>query len=268
MTATPSTLPFEYVIDPKLTSAIELFHSASDAVAAVLSANSNWGSSGIRDGQYAVDIEADDVCIDLLHSAGYRVLSEESGVTSGPGASGAPIVVVDPLDGSTNASRRVPWYATALCLVDDEGPAAAMVANHATGERFAAIRGAGAHRDGATIRPSDVTELANAMIGLSGLPTHHYGWAQYRTLGASAPDICMVACGVTDGWTDTGSYHGVWDYLASVLILTEAGGVVAEASGLDLCVLDHTARRGPVVAATPELLRQLLVERRRGANVR
>lgn len=252
------------MIDPTLTSAIELFHSAADAVGAVLAANSNWGASGIRHGQYAVDLDADAVCIGLLHGAGYRVLSEESGVSGGPGSTSAPIVVVDPLDGSTNASRQIPWYATALCLVDGDGPAAAMVANHATGERFAAIRGAGAHRDGQTIRPSAVTELSEAMIGLSGLPTHHYGWSQYRTMGASAPDICMVACGVTDGWTDTGSYHGVWDYLASVLILTEAGGVAAEASGLDLCVLDHKARRGPVVAATPRLLEQLLTERHRG----
>lgn len=263
MTATPWTLPFDYVIDSKLTSAIELFHAASDAVGAVLQANSNWGASGVRDGQYAVDLAADAVCIDLLHTAGYRVLSEESGTTGGPGSSGAAIVVVDPLDGSTNASRSVPWYATALCLVDDDGPAAAMVANHATNERFTAIRGGGAHRDGEVVRPSNVTEMSQAMIGLSGLPSHHYGWAQYRTMGASAPDICMVACGVTDGWTDTGSYHGVWDYLASVLILTEAGGVAAEASGRDLCVLDHLARRGPVVAATPELLEQLLVHRNR-----
>ncbi|HUF97173.1 MAG TPA: inositol monophosphatase [Ilumatobacter sp.] len=252
------------MIDSKLTSAIELFHAASDAVSAVLAANSNWGASGVRDGQYAVDLDADAVCIDVLHAAGFRVLSEESGITGDPGTANAPIVVVDPLDGSTNASRQVPWYATALCLVDDDGPAAAMVANHATRERFAAIRGGGAHRDGETIAPSTVTELRHALIGLSGLPTHHYGWAQYRTMGASAPDICMVACGVTDAWADTGSYHGVWDYLASVLILTEAGGVATEVSGLDLCVLDHHARRGPVVAATAELLDQILVERRRG----
>ncbi len=250
------------MIDSKLTSAIELFHTASDAVARVLEANSNWGASGVRDGQYAVDLDADAVCIDLLHGAGFRVLSEESGITGGPES--APIVVVDPLDGSTNASRHIPWYATALCLVDDDGPAAAMVANHATKERFTAIRGSGALRDGETIAPSSVTRLGDAMIGLSGRPTHHFGWGQFRTMGASAPDICMVACGVTDGWADTGSYHGVWDYLASVLILTEAGGVAGEASGRELCVLDHTARRGPVVAATPELLAALLVERSKG----
>ena len=61
--------------------------------------------------------------------------------------------------------------------------------------------------------------MADAIVGVSGLPTHHYGWSQFRAMGASAPDICMVACGVTDAWCDTAEQHGVWDYMASVLIL-------------------------------------------------
>jgi fructose-1,6-bisphosphatase/inositol monophosphatase family enzyme len=268
MTATPWTLPSVDVIDPKLAQAVETFHRAADEVAAVLRSNTDWGASGLRDGQYAVDLDADAACLDALYTAGYRVLSEESGVTGPPGSDTAPIVVVDPLDGSTNASRRVPWYASALCLVDDDGPAAALVVNHATGERFSAVRGGGrAERDGLTISTSGQTDLAASILGVSGLPTHHYGWAQFRALGASAPDICAVACGVTDAWCDMiDDGHGVWDYLASVLILEEAGGVATEVFGRDLCVLDHHARRSPVVAATPELLEQVLAERRPTAN--
>ncbi len=255
------------MIDPKLPQAVETFHRAADEVAAVLGANTNWGASGIREGQYAVDLDADAACLDELYRAGYRVLSEESGVTGPPGSDSAPIVVVDPLDGSTNASRRIPWYASALCLVDDDGPAAALVVNHATGERFSAVRGGGgAERDGASISPSGQTELAASILGVSGLPTHHYGWAQFRALGASAPDICAVACGVTDAWCDMhDDGHGVWDYLASVLIVQEAGGAAAEVNGLDLCVLDHQARRSPIVAATPELLEAVLEQRRASA---
>ena len=253
------------MIDPKLTQAVETFHRAADEVAAVLRSCTDWGASGVRDGQYAVDLDADAVCLDALYRAGYRVLSEESGVTGPPGSQAAPIVVVDPLDGSTNASRRLPWYGTALCLVDDDGPAAALVVNHATAERFTAVRGGGrAERDGVSITPSGQTELGAAIVGVSGLPTHEYGWAQFRALGASAPDICAVACGVTDAWCDMhDAGHGVWDYLASVLIVREAGGAAAEVHGRDLCVLDHRARRAPIVAATPELLDAVLRERRR-----
>jgi myo-inositol-1(or 4)-monophosphatase len=248
-----------------LARAADVLLRAADRVASVLASNTDWGASGIRDGQYAVDLEADAVCLDVLYGAGYRVLSEESGVTGPAGSDGAPVVVVDPLDGSTNASRGVPWYASALCLVDDDGPAVGVVVNHATGERFVGIREGGAERDGRRIRPKGVTDLADAVIGVSGLPSHHFGWSQFRAMGASAPDITAVACGVTDGWCDMhDDGHGVWDYLASVLILEEAGGVAAEVRGRDLCVLDHTARRAPVVAATPELLAAILAERTRG----
>ena len=245
-----------------VTAATDAFDRAAAAVAAVLATTVDWGASGVRDGQYAVDLVADQACLDVLYAAGYRVLSEESGVTGEPGTEHAPIVGVDPRDGSTNASRGIPWYATAMCLVDDVGPAVAMVVNHATGDRFFATRGGGAERNGHPIRTSGQTELARSIVGASGLPPRYYGWAQFRAMGASAPDICAVACGVTDAWFDSHAHHGVWDYLASVLIVTEAGGAVAEVADRELTVLDHTARRGPVVAATPELLAAVLRERR------
>jgi fructose-1,6-bisphosphatase/inositol monophosphatase family enzyme len=245
------------------TRAVDVLLSAADAVAAVLAANTEWGASGLRDGQYAVDLAADEACLDVLYAAGFRVLSEESAITGPPRSSAAPIVIVDPLDGSTNASRGVPWYASALCLVDDEGPAIGVVVNHATSDRFVGVRGGAAERNGRPIKPSSARRLSEALVGVSGLPDHHYGWAQFRALGASAPDICAVACGVTDAWCDMlDSGHGVWDYMASVVIVEAAGGVASEVGGRDLCVLEHEARRAPAVAATPELLGELLAARR------
>ena len=249
------------MIDPRHRHALGTFLDVADAVADVLRANTAWGASGMRVGQYAVDLDADRACLDRLISAGFSVLSEESGVQ---GTAGRPVVVVDPLDGSTNASRGVPWFGTALCLVDVDGPAVACVANHATGERFTAIRGYGAERDGVAISVSACEALDDAIVGVSGLPDHHYGWAQFRALGASAPDICAVASGTFDAWCDMSiDAHGVWDYLASLLILQEAGGVAAEVGGRELVVLDHGARRTPAVASTPRLLEAVLAERRR-----
>jgi myo-inositol-1(or 4)-monophosphatase len=249
------------VIDPTLMAAVELFARVADDVAAVLERTTDWGASGQRPGQYAVDLDTDGVCVEPLRAAGFRVLSEESGLD---GPADAATVVVDPLDGSTNASRGIPWFATALCLVDHDGPAAAMVANHATGQRFTAVRGAGAHLGGVPISVSGCTSLGDALVGVSGLPSHHYGWAQFRALGAAAPDICAVASGSLDAWCDMSvDAHGVWDYLAAVLICLEAGGVVADLDGRDLVVIDHDARRTPVVASSPPLLDALLTERRR-----
>jgi fructose-1,6-bisphosphatase/inositol monophosphatase family enzyme len=164
---------------------------------------------------------------------------------------------MDPLDGSTNASRRVPWYATALAAIDASGQRASLVANQFTNtDRWTATTGGGAFHNGNQIRPSSCAQLSQAVVGVSGLPKKHPGWAQFRALGAAALDICLVAQGTLDGWVDLSS-HGVWDYLASVHICREAGAVVGEALDRELIVTEHAERRSPVVAATSELFASL-----------
>jgi fructose-1,6-bisphosphatase/inositol monophosphatase family enzyme len=182
------------------------------------------------------------------------VLSEESGLTG----EGDILVVVDPVDGSTNASRALPWYATSLCAVDDDGPLAADVVNLATGDRFRAIRGMGAEAEHVALGPSGCTDLSQALIACSGLPPKHGGWAQYRTYGAAALDLCAIAAGTFDGYVDVDRNHGVWDYLGALLVCQEAGVAFAEAEGRDLLVLDPAERRGPIAASSDELLQQLL----------
>jgi fructose-1,6-bisphosphatase/inositol monophosphatase family enzyme len=235
---------------------LAVLHEVADAVYGVLSTNTDWGLSGKRATQYSVDLRADAAALEVLHAAGCAVLSEESGRT-GEWREDSIIVVMDPLDGSTNASRRVPWYATALAAVDPSGHRASLVANQFTNEdRWTATLGGGAFRNGEAISPSACARLADAVVGVSGLPKKHPGWAQFRALGAAALDICLVAQGTLDGWVDLSS-HGVWDYLASVHICAEAGAVVSEAQDRELIVTEHTERRSPIVAATPQLLAAL-----------
>jgi len=188
------------------------------------------------------------------------VLSEESGAHD-PGA--ALVVVVDPVDGSTNASRGVPWWNTSLCALDADGPRAAVVVDQVHGTRFEAVRGGGARRDGLAIRPTACRELRRAFVGLSGYPAHYLGWNQYRTLGAAALDLCAVACGVLDAYVDCSRRgHGPWDYLGGLLVCREAGAVMVDADGDELVTTGHAERRTPVAAATPELLEELLAARR------
>src|SRR4051812_10594571 len=118
-----------------------LLHEVADAVAAALRSVTDWGPSGGRVGQYALDVATDEAALTVLRRAGVGVLSEESGYAPD---GRAEIVVMDPIDGSTNASRGIPWYATSLCLVDGDGPSVALVVNQATGMRYSAERGSGA----------------------------------------------------------------------------------------------------------------------------
>jgi fructose-1,6-bisphosphatase/inositol monophosphatase family enzyme len=208
------------------------------------------------------DLVADDAATAVLLGAGLGVLSEESG---GQRLDRALVAVVDPVDGSTNAHRGLPWYATSICVVDDRGPRVAFVRNLATGATWLASRGGGARREGreGRLRASRCVDLGAAVVGLSGYPAHHLGWAQYRALGAAALDLCAVAEGTLDAYADaTAGEHGLWDYAGGWLICQEAGAVVADADGRDLGPLDHAARRAPVAAATPELLDQLVAARR------
>jgi len=220
----------------------------------------DWGPSGARAGQYALDVTADGAALEVLHRAGVGVLSEESGFE--PSATG-DVVVIDPIDGSTNASRGLPWFATSLCYVDDEGPSVALVVNQATGIRFSAERGGGAWCGERRLQPSGCSSLSDAIVAITAVPPPDVGWAQFRALGACALDLCAVADGMFDGYVDFGEEsHGVWDYLGGLLICAEAGIEVVDAFDRPMVHLDHAARRTPVAGASPELLKSLIAARR------
>ncbi len=236
-----------------------LLHDTAEAIGGALGGLADWSLAGTRDGQYRSDLVADAAGLAVLERAGVGVLSEESG-RHRPDAE--LVVVMDPLDGSTNASRGVPWYATSLCAVDADGPRAALVVNLVSGERYEAVRGAGATRNDVAIHPTASVSLGDSLVGLSGHAPTYLGWRQYRALGAAALDLCAVAAGILDGYLDCSwDAHGSWDYLGGMLVCREAGAVVADAQGRDLVVLDHDARRTPLAAATPELLVELVAAR-------
>src|SRR6266536_30260 len=134
-----------------------------------------------RPGQYALDLVADAAVLPILHEAGLAVVSGESGRSGRDDA--AITVVLDPVDGSTNCSRGIPYWSISLCAVDTDGPLCALVANQATGERTSAIRGAGAWCDGRALRPSKVQRVEDGVVAVSGMPKHALPWKQFRALG-------------------------------------------------------------------------------------
>lgn len=241
-----------------------LLRSTADAVEAALAGFDRWQDGGERSDQYAVDQVADAAALSVLVAAGVGVLSEESGLRHG---SGSETVIVDPVDGSTNASRGISHYCISLCVVgsgsaaaavDRPGatvvtPVAGLVRHLVSGEEFTAAAGAGAHLDGQPIAPSGREHGARAVIGVSGRPSPELPVWQVRVLGSAALDLCAVACGRLDAYLDLNSNHGVWDYAAGILICSEAGAWTGEADGRELLHLSHSERRGPIAASTPEL---------------
>ncbi len=216
-----------------------------------------------RPGQYELDLVADEIALARLLGAGFAVVSEESGA-SGP-ANAAITVVLDPVDGSTNCARGIPYWAISMCALDAEGPLAALVVNQATGTRNEAIRGAGATRDGRAIIPSAAERVEDSVVALAGTPAQVLRWKQFRVLGCASLALCDVAAGGIDGYVDAGRWHAPWDYLGGYLICREAGATVADVDGLELVTTDVSDRRQLVAAATPALFDALLPAARHAA---
>lgn len=238
---------------------VAVLDEVATAVAKALDGLDDWGPAGGHEGQYRHDVVADEAALAVIGEAGFGALSEESGRHH---PDRAITVVLDPVDGSTNASHGLPWWATSACAVDADGPLAAVIVNQATGTRYRASRGGGATEDGRPVRPSACEEVGDALVAFSGFPTRYGGWAQYRALGAAALDLCAVASGHLDAFVDCASTSlAPWDYLGALLVCREAGVPYTEAGGRELVVLDHGCRRTPVAAATPGLLDQVVAMR-------
>ncbi|HEX3393662.1 MAG TPA: inositol monophosphatase [Acidimicrobiales bacterium] len=247
---------------------LKVLDETARAVRSALDDLDDWGPVGTREGQYGCDLAADAAALEVLLGAGFGVLSEESGLTS---SERDMLVVVDPVDGSTNAARGLPWFATSLCALDADGPLAAVVVNQATGEHFSAQRGGGARRNGVVMNPasggpgpSGCLVLAEAMVAVTSTPPQALGWRQVRALGAVALDLCAVACGHLDAYIDCSvGTHNPWDYLGAMLVCTESGAPIVDLTGRDLVTRLPGERRSPVAAATPELLAEAVAARSR-----
>lgn len=239
---------------------LDVLLEAADAVAGALAANQRWDLTGGGDNQYFHDTVADAAALSVLDGAGLAVFSEESGLHH---PDRPVLVVVDPVDGSTNASRGLPWWAVSLCALDEHGPVCAVVTCPPASLTFVAVRGEGAYRNDERLHASGATGLTGSVIAFNGYPLHYYGWAQYRALGAAALDLCAVASGAVDGFVDA-SPRGLapWDYLGGLLVCREAGAVVLEAYNREMVLRQPGERRSLLAAGTPELAEALLVERR------
>ena len=148
---------------------LAVLHQVVTAVGDSLVGLDDWGLAGTAtDGQYRSDLIADRAVLAVIDRAGMGAFCRRSRV--GITRSVRSCVVVDPVDGSTNASRGLPWWATSLCALDADGPLAAVVVNQATRTCFEARRGGGARCDGRPITPTGCQSMRHGHRGPVGLP--------------------------------------------------------------------------------------------------
>jgi myo-inositol-1(or 4)-monophosphatase len=218
-----------------------------------------------------IDRIAEEAVVAELEALGrpLTLVSEELGVREIAGG-GPVLVVLDPIDGSLNAKRGLPAFATSLALAD--GPAMAdvrlgLVRDHGTGEEYVAERGRGAWLDGARLAPAGAPDgrlellmvegasparVAHAALRLDG----HAG--RLRAVGSLALSLCHAAAGRADAMAGLGPGRAV-DVAAAQLVAREAGLLVGTPSpdGLPAVPLDVTTRF-PILAARDEAALALL----------
>ena len=229
---------------------LELFDSTAQSVrdaVAGLAAETLRERTG-RVGQYSLDLVADLAAGKVLSEAPVRIVSEESGVHERDGAN--VTVVLDPVDGSTNCSRGIPYWATSLCALDADGALAALVVNQATGARYVATRGGGAYRDNVRLHAPQTQRPEDSLVAIAGFPQRLPPFAQFRALGCASLTLCDVAAGGIDAYVDSGPWHAPWDYLGGYLVCIEAGAIVRDAYGEELVTDDVEARRQLIAAGS------------------
>lgn len=175
------------------------------------------------------------------------------------------VFIVDPLDGTLAFIKRVPEFATALAVVEDGAPIAAVVANPITNEIFTAARGLGARLNGAPIRASARAELEGAhLIGKPGW--YQDGrwakpWPKLRLTHVNALTyrLALVGAGAFDGMLTLG-FKKDWDIAPGALIVTEAGGRITDPWGAAL-TFNTPGAHVPGAVAAGSRLHPLLIER-------
>ncbi|MGH3458545.1 inositol monophosphatase family protein [Aeromicrobium sp.] len=153
--------------------------------------------------------------------------------------------VVDPIDGTVNFVYGIPCYAVSIAAAVDGVVEAGYVVNVASGEEWAAVRGAGSWRQVGERRvrltAPEPPVLAHALVGtgFSYVPEIRAKQAaalaqllpqvrDIRRTGSAALDLCELAAGRLDAFVEQGLMP--WDHAAAGLVATEAGILVA---GLD-----------------------------------
>ena len=193
----------------------------------------------------------------------FSVLSEEAGRKSF--GADFPLVLVDPVDGSLNAKQGVPLFGLMLAVLD--GPLvsdtlAGLVLNLATGEEWTAIREQGARRSG---RPLMAMRRSLAgRIELLGLESNPRNLrlasslveraSKIRILGSMAISIALTSAGGFDVFCAPSPVR-VFDMAASLLLLSETGGVATTMEGEPIAKLrcDLESRSTLLCAPTAEL---------------
>ncbi len=164
-------------------------------------------------------------------------------------ASGKPLWIVDPLDGTANFVHRLPSFSVSIALVEDNHPQVGVVYDPLAGTMYTANGAGQVAKDGKPIRSSGCVELHKAMVCCSfppGVTRQNPAVGQFlnvleksqslRRLGSAALNLCYLAEGCLDAYWATSVK--TWDVAAGYLIAKSAGVHFSDLNGGDFNLWD------------------------------
>jgi myo-inositol-1(or 4)-monophosphatase len=211
----------------------------------------------------AIDAAAERVI--LRHFEEFRVVSEEIGIHG----ESPYTVVVDPIDGSLNAKRGIPFFSISIAVAEGEtigDVAFGYVYDFGTHEEWTATRGGGALLDGRPLaeRPKDELEILSFEATTTAYVSENaarFGDVAHRLriMGSLAITLCHLAAGRVDGVVSLKPARSV-DIAAAQLLVVEQGLAIAlpdVPTPFDDAPLDLEGRSRVAAAGNEELCRRL-----------
>jgi myo-inositol-1(or 4)-monophosphatase len=208
----------------------------------------------------AIDAAAERVILARLRELDVTIVSEEVGVSG----NGATVVVVDPIDGSLNAKRGIPFFAVSIAVAD--GPTMGdvhfgYVYDFGSGEEWVAERGGGALLNGAPlggVAPKDEIEIlafeaTRADLIARDAPRVAELAYRLRIMGSLALSLCHLADGRVDAVCSLKGARAV-DIAAAQLLVRERGYAIAlfdDPRPFTAAELDLAGRSRIAAAGTP-----------------
>ncbi|UCH31481.1 MAG: hypothetical protein JSV05_08300 [Candidatus Bathyarchaeota archaeon] len=223
---------------------IEVVQEIKNAVVPILDnpiAQKTYGIGAGGDPKKHIDLQAEKALTETLieHDLEFTLISEESGVKKF-GQKPVYYVTVDPIDGTTNVLRGIPFACTSVAISKKPymmAVEAAIVADIFHETTYLAQKMRGAYCNGKKIFPRQLADL-NKVVMCLDLNTHKFPdlterlkkllsqTKHVRHFGANALELCYVADGTIDAFLDIRGTLRTTDVAAATHIIKEAGAII------------------------------------------
>jgi myo-inositol-1(or 4)-monophosphatase len=230
---------------------IEIGIEVRDTICSFIKTNEDYGEMLVqrpKDITRKMDMAAE-MALDnalLTRNLSARIISEELGDRV-VGKRPEFMLVVDPIDGSTNATCGIPFFCTSIAYTDKtdiatfEDISMAVICD-IQGNTYSSQKGKGAYLNKKLLSGKKLGARPKPVVSVYsyGVPFVPEGLIELersiivRALGSIALDMCFVADGTLDGLIDTRSLVSGYDIMASALILKESGGLLTDLKGMNL----------------------------------